>query len=216
MDRGSKKYKQFEQCKKSALNKEDLSKKGSIDEPILNLVNLINVSEFYYTTSTCSGRITLIEKPFGEAGIKKGNCFHLNSHYSVALNDFRTVIETFNRSYTVNGGARPDDDCLWLKFEPFIMHIQCYDLDKAKQLLNIAIASGCRNSGVTFGKPDKYFLAIRSTSSMEVPVLCGNKFSIDDNYINYLCEESNRRLADNVIRLSKLQHAIKQELSRDS
>ena len=51
----------FEQQKKTVLSKLDKSKKGSIDKGILKLVNTINKNSNYYTTSTCSGRIILLE-----------------------------------------------------------------------------------------------------------------------------------------------------------
>ena len=37
--------------------KQDLSRKGSIDRPIADLVEYINSQDNYYTTSSCSGRI---------------------------------------------------------------------------------------------------------------------------------------------------------------
>ena len=52
----------FENEKKQCLEKKDKSKKSSIDSPILNLVDKINSSKDYYTTSSCSGRIVLLEK----------------------------------------------------------------------------------------------------------------------------------------------------------
>lgn len=48
-----------------------------------------------------------------------------------------------------------------LKFEPFILHVQCRDLDCAKRLLTISSDTGFRNSGFTFGKAGKVVLAIR-------------------------------------------------------
>lgn len=40
----------------------DLSKKGSFDEKLLQLINALNNSQNYYTTSSCSGRVYLFEK----------------------------------------------------------------------------------------------------------------------------------------------------------
>ena len=52
----------FDQQKKDCLNRIDKSIKKSIDKDIRPLVNLINNLNDYYTTSSCSGRILLIEK----------------------------------------------------------------------------------------------------------------------------------------------------------
>lgn len=210
-DKEVKNLKNFQNSKNETLNKDDLSRKGSIDEPIRNLVDIINQNTYYYTTSTCSGRITLIEKPYGLSGQKKGSKFHLNSHILVDYNNIKSVIDKFLLESKID--ERDDNkNCLWLKFEPFIMHIQCYDIDKARHLLNIALTNGCRNSGVTFGKLNKFMIAVRSTSSMEVPIACDKRFEINDNYLRYLCEEINRRLAENMEKLAKLQSAIDKEL----
>lgn len=49
----------FKNIKKQILEASDLSKKGSIDEPVRDLVNYINELDDYVTTSSCSGRAIL-------------------------------------------------------------------------------------------------------------------------------------------------------------
>ena len=51
----------FGQWKKLCLNKIDFSKKGSVDEDISHVVALLNSSKNYFTTSSCSGRIILVD-----------------------------------------------------------------------------------------------------------------------------------------------------------
>uniref|UniRef100_A0A3Q4H5R7 tRNA wybutosine-synthesizing protein 3 homolog n=1 Tax=Neolamprologus brichardi TaxID=32507 RepID=A0A3Q4H5R7_NEOBR len=53
--------KSFAQWKKQSLNKADLSKKGAVDEAIEHVVSLLNSREEYFTTSSCSGRVVLID-----------------------------------------------------------------------------------------------------------------------------------------------------------
>lgn len=48
----------------SCLSQVDLSKKGSIDDQIMDLVQYINAKDNYFTTSSCSGRISV----FSEVG----------------------------------------------------------------------------------------------------------------------------------------------------
>ena len=55
----------FESEKRRVLEeKEDASRKGSIDAPISELVEYINKQEDYYTTSSCSGRIILFSEVY--------------------------------------------------------------------------------------------------------------------------------------------------------
>lgn len=202
-DVAQRQLKQFELAKQQCLSREDLSRKGTIDEPIRCLVELLNSSRSYYTTSTCSGRILLIEKPHDNPAIKKGGNFVLNSHQEVQFDAFHDLIREF--------AARSNDDtCLWLKFEPFIMHVQCIDLEKARSLVGLAIQSGRRNSGITIGrKESKFLVAVRSTSSMEVPLHCGSKFTLDVNYLRFLNEECNRRLRENLVKLDDFTRGLK-------
>lgn len=208
--KGLKKLQLFNKAKQQCLNKEDLSRKGSIDEPIRPLVDIINANPYYYTTSTCSGRISLIVKPRNNPSIKKGGIFLLNSHEEIDNEQFDTTIESFINNSKVNGKV---GNCLWLKFEPFIMHIQCLDLDKARCLLNTALVAGCRNSGITLGKKDKFLVAVRSTSSMEVPLHNDSEFVLDNRYIKFLSTECNRRLKENLIKLEKFHYQVLSLLS---
>jgi len=52
----------FKKQKLSCLSKLDLSKKGSIDEAITDIVVFINHFDQYFTTSSCSGRIYIYEE----------------------------------------------------------------------------------------------------------------------------------------------------------
>lgn len=52
----------FKTIKNNAISKIDLSRKGSIDEPIGELVEFINNCDNFFTTSSCSGRICLFEE----------------------------------------------------------------------------------------------------------------------------------------------------------
>ena len=52
----------FEKQKASCLSQVDLSKKGSIDDQIMDLIQYINAKDNYFTTSSCSGRISVFSE----------------------------------------------------------------------------------------------------------------------------------------------------------
>lgn len=52
----------FDRSKEDRLSAADLSRKGSIDGAIVPLVEYINDSFNYFTTSSCSGRIIIVEQ----------------------------------------------------------------------------------------------------------------------------------------------------------
>ena len=54
----------FFEAKKSALNKLDQAMiEKKVDSSIIPLLDIINKSDDYYTSSSCAGRIVLIEMP---------------------------------------------------------------------------------------------------------------------------------------------------------
>lgn len=198
----------FAQSKQACLNKNDLSLKGSVDKPIEPLVTLLNLSNNYYTSSSCSGRIAIVSKPHGKCNIKLGSKILLNYHEPLPKEELIDVLSKDHAPcYDRHGDTSETHTlewCVWLKFEPFILHVFCSDLDNAKKLLEASVACGCRNSGLTLGKDGKYMVAIRSTSSMEVPLKQDLNFRLPKEYFEYVCDEANTRLESNFERLEKL------------
>lgn len=52
----------FSSEKARVLSKVDLSRKGSVDEPIAELVSYVNSLDDFYTTSSCSGRLVVMQE----------------------------------------------------------------------------------------------------------------------------------------------------------
>lgn len=57
MDRSA----EFGRWKAQSLRKADLSRKGSVDEDAVEVVELLNSREEFFTTSSCAGRILLLD-----------------------------------------------------------------------------------------------------------------------------------------------------------
>jgi tRNA wybutosine-synthesizing protein 3 len=103
------------------------------------MIEHINLHPAYVTTSSCSGRIALFLE---DAEIKrqrsKGGRWLLCLHSKVRKED------------VTNALALAQSSCgfVFFKTEPFIMHVQCRSLDDACRLLEVAKASGYRESGI--------------------------------------------------------------------
>ena len=52
----------FSSEKVRVLGKVDLSRKGSVDEPIAELISYVNSLSDFYTTSSCSGRLVVLQE----------------------------------------------------------------------------------------------------------------------------------------------------------
>ena len=143
----------FEKFKKSKLKGVDFSRKGSIDERIRRLVEKLNVDERYFTLSSCSGRVMITSK--SKDNQKQNLSWHFTSHQCPTFDELKS---------NMKGG-----DSI-LKFEPFVLHVQCRDLESAKKLLTIALGSAFRNSGIIPSKGNRFVLAVRSTLTLELPI----------------------------------------------
>uniref|UniRef100_A0A3Q0QTD5 tRNA wybutosine-synthesizing protein 3 homolog n=1 Tax=Amphilophus citrinellus TaxID=61819 RepID=A0A3Q0QTD5_AMPCI len=181
----------FIQWKKQCLNKLDLSKKGSVDEGIEHVVSLLNSCEEYFTTSSCSGRIILIDGVSQSSDVQKQNCVWLFvSHQKCTSDDLMSAL----------AGCCGD---AVLKFEPFVLHLQCRRLEDAQLMHFVSINSGFRNSGVTVGKTGKIIMAVRSTHGLEVPLSHDGKLLVQQEYIAFLTQVANQKMEENRRRIHR-------------
>ncbi|KAJ8274303.1 hypothetical protein COCON_G00089280 [Conger conger] len=181
----------FKQWKKQCLNKIDFSKKGSVDEDITNIVSVLNDSEKYFTTSSCSGRIIVIDGVSDCLDVQKQNCSWLFvTHQKCQKTDLVTALE------------RSCGDVIF-KFEPFILHVQCRQLGDAQLLHSVAVESGFRNSGITVGKKGKIIMAVRSTHCLEVPLSRKGQVLVSSDYIEFLVEVANQKMIENLRRIER-------------
>ncbi|XP_055258484.1 tRNA wybutosine-synthesizing protein 3 homolog isoform X3 [Moschus berezovskii] len=137
---------EFKRWKAQCLSKADLSRKGSVDEDVLEIVQLLNGQEQFFTTSSCAGRIILLDGSINGSEVQKKNCCWLLVTHKACVKD--DVIVALKKA---NGDAI-------LKFEPLVLHVQCRQLQDAQTLHSVAIDSGFRNSGITVGKRGKTML----------------------------------------------------------
>ncbi|KAB5535916.1 hypothetical protein PHYPO_G00123410 [Pangasianodon hypophthalmus] len=192
--------KTFKQWKKQCLNKLDLSKKGSVDEDINTVVSSLNKSDNYFTTSSCSGRIILIDGVSDCVDVQKQNCSWLFVTHKKCTKD--EVMAALEKS---SGDAV-------LKFEPCVLHVQCKRLEDAQLLHSVAINSGFRNSGVTVGKKGKIIMAVRSTHCLEVPLSHKGKVLISEEYIAFLVGVANNKMDENLKRIERFYGCLRSAL----
>ncbi|XP_008297532.1 tRNA wybutosine-synthesizing protein 3 homolog [Stegastes partitus] len=192
--------KKFSQWKKQSLNKLDQSKKGSVDRDIEHVVSLLNSCEEYFTTSSCSGRTILIDGASQSSDVQKQNCVWLFvSHQKCTFDDL------------MSGLARSSGDAV-LKFEPFVLHVQCRRLEDAQLMHSVAINSGFRNSGLTVGKTGKIITAVRSTHGLEVPLSHEGKLLVEHEYVRFLTQIANQKMEENLRRIDRFYENLQSAL----
>ncbi|XP_076149501.1 tRNA wybutosine-synthesizing protein 3 homolog isoform X1 [Alosa pseudoharengus] len=193
----------FNQWKRHCFSKVDFSKKGTIDDEIYPVVCLINDSSNYFTTSSCSGRIILIDGLSECSRVQKQNCSWLFVTHQKCK-----VAEVVLGLQKASGNAV-------FKFEPFVLHVQCKDIESAKLLHSVAVNSGFRNSGMSVGKRGKIIMAVRSTHCLEVPLSHQGEILVNENYIHFLVQIANQKMAENVTRIKRFYDGLQAVIQAD-
>lgn len=166
----------------------DLSKKGSIDDRIMELIQYINAKENFFTTSSCSGRISVFSELENQ---KKKQCEWLYVTHDAAVKE-----EVINSLKDCKGSAV-------FKFEPFVLHVQCRDLECGQQMLKAALTSGFKNSGIVIGRKANVIVAVRSTQTIEVPLVHVGELMVSHKYVEFLVDIANKKLDDNQTRIDR-------------
>ncbi|KAG3283389.1 tRNA wybutosine-synthesizing protein 3 homolog isoform X2 [Ictidomys tridecemlineatus] len=176
MDRSA----EFKKWKAQCLSKADLSRKGSVDEDVIELVQLLNAREQFFTTSSCAGRILLLDGGINGLGVQKQNCcWLLVTHIPCVKDDMMVALKK------ANGDAV-------FKFEPFVLHVQCRQLQDAQML------------------------AVRSTHGLEVPLSHKGKLMVTEEYIEFLLNIANQKMEENKKRIERFYNCLQLALERET
>lgn len=169
----------------------DKSKKGSIDEKIKDLINIINSKPNYYTTSSCSGRIMLYSKTK-----KKNNTKWLFvSHKTIKLNQIMNTIKQIPNQFS--------NEEIWFKQESFILHIIAKDLESAKKILNLCKINGIKRTGInSLGK--RINLEIIYNLGFDTIIAKNGEILINQKYINTLTKKANEYLKKNIKKIEEI------------
>ena len=109
----------------------DKSPKGFIDAPILDLIHIINKHPYYYTTSSCSGRVAVYCEGYqDDKSTTKGGIWLYVTHEPVVIpekadNEWITnLLFGSNRRIVFDNNLSPQDimhkQMVYFKFEPLV------------------------------------------------------------------------------------------------
>ena len=144
----------FANEKKMFLAKNDKSKKGDIDTRVIPILNTINANTEYYTTSSCSGRVYLW------TGTGKKN----QTEWIKVSHDL--IDESFLSIPDING-------TVWLRVEPFILHVACRNIEAANRLLEKA--RQIYKKSCILSLSNKVIIEVRGSELIEMPLFLNGK-----------------------------------------
>lgn len=180
---------QFSREKRTILERADLSKKGSIDAEISDIVSRINEKADFCTTSSCAGRITLLER---KSSKKIDARWLLASHQPV---QFKEVKEKMKSEHDV-----------WLMQESCILHVFCRTLEAAQRFLHICHAIGFKRSGIITTR--HIMIEMMGSEKVEAIVIKQGKALIDDTALSVYIDECNTRMLRNRKRMEEFHEAL--------
>lgn len=195
-------YKSTGQCKKFefALNRDE------VDKDIVEFLKKFNEKKFYYTSSSCAGRIILLH----DLGSKKYSYFVARWHRKVKVDE---VLEDINKFCWRENSSK---GILWFKQEPVIIHIVAYDLEHAKNILKIAIKHGLKHSGIMTLSEQRYIVEINGNERMNVPLVSDNKLLVENDalpqYLSSVVDIANKNFEKNEHRRERFLDDLKKEI----
>ena len=149
---------------------------GEVDQPAVPIIERLNAIEDFYTTSSCSGRIVIMEVP--GVGDKHGARFLGAWDGEVSLETVRMAL------------GRASEGELWLLAQPPIFHVAAALLERAQELVSMAKQSGFKQSSIrSIGEP--VMVEIGSTEEMDVPLGQDGELLCSDAYLELLVSIAN-------------------------
>lgn len=180
-------------------DKKDKSRKGFIDKDILELVNIINSLDNYYTTSSCAGRIMIFGAPL--TGIKKDSIWYLATH------DF---IDKLNIEDSIFEEIKSNKNIAYIKQESAILHVCAKDLQSAQKLVDIAKFIGFKHSGI-MAINKRIMIELMGTERIDSPIYDGQNLLISQEYLNFIINQTNKSLKRTRNKINKFKEKLKEE-----
>jgi len=157
----------------------DARAEGKADEDITELIDLINSRKDFYTTSSCAGRICLLQTPMEHDKLESK--WLGKWHKKVTLHYIKEAL------------AKHDENVVYLQAECPILHVVARDIESAKELLFLAQQSGFKRSGIQSVNDERVLLELLSTEHLEVPIAENGKVLVDEEYLEFLVEVANTK-----------------------
>jgi len=179
----------FKSNKKNVMQKFDKALlEKQVDYEIIPILKLINSYDDFYTSSSCYGRIVLLEIP--NIGDKKNAKWLGKWHSKITLDD---ILISFN--FASKGQ-------LWVLAQSPIIHVYSKNQDAADKLIKAAISCGFKHSG--FKSIEKNIvLEIASTERLDAPIGNDGHLYCSDDYINLIVKISNDIIHRSVEKLNR-------------
>lgn len=187
---------EFSNHKQNALAKLDRALKNhQVDTLIIPILEKINSTSNYFTTSSCAGRIVVLQLP--EIGNKKKAVFLGRWHRRISCEEVLLALDSYAK------------DQVWLLTQPPIFHIGCQSITAGNELMKIGISSGFKHSGIR-SISSQITVELQSTERLDMPLGANGKQIIENEKISFLIDQANTSIVRAQKKLNRLQKNIEE------
>ncbi len=183
-----------EQKEKAMVGLRKALEEDKVDHDIIPLLEKINALDNYFTTSSCSGRVSVMEMPY--FGDKLNSAWLGKWHREVTVEE---VLGAIGKHKTGQ---------LWFLVRSPILHVAARTMEDAVKLLNLSIGLGFKYSNIKSVSHKKLLVEIRSTERMDVPLGEGGELWAGEEYIERIVNLANAQVRRFKGKLKRLEEEI--------
>ena len=171
-------------------------KKEGCDKEVKPYLELVNSVPELVTSSSCYGRILLIDLP---DQTKKNAKFLWKIHRETTFEEAWQQLEKAKGKF------------VWFKVDSLILHVSCKDVDTASRFLKVRARAGLKRGGVFSIARNRVQIELEGTYKMELPVKKDGKTLVSEDYLRLLVEEANKKMRKNAETWDRFSEEFKKE-----
>ncbi len=180
--------------RKEAIEKYERAKRdNNVDEDIIPLLEKINASENCYTTSSCSGRIVLLNLP--EIGDKKEAKFLGKWHSEINVKELKRSMENYTHGY------------LFFLMQSPIIHVVCSGVQDALAFQKLCIECGFKYTTIKTISHN-VLLEVLSTENINIPFGENGEIYVYEEQIRFFVKMANKLLRRSKRKLKCLEEKL--------
>lgn len=167
-----------------------------IDPLMIGISQFVERTTSYFTTSTCSGRITLMD--LNEDESKKENVFYRKWHRKVKLEEVWKAVEEY-----------PHKGNLWLRQDAFVYVIGTNTWENVEKIIRACQEAGVKRYGVHHFEDDKIMMEIFGTQNMSIPLVVRGKRLVEKTHVKEWVKIANQKWARNESKRKQFEKVLK-------
>ncbi|MEK6820812.1 MAG: hypothetical protein AABY11_00235 [archaeon] len=170
-----------------------------IDPLMIPFSRFVRETRDYFTTSTCSGRITLMD--LNEDESKKEGAFYRKWHACAKASDVWNAIQ--EKKYTGN---------LWFKQDAFVYVIGTHNHENVKRIFDACQKAGIKRHGIHYEGKGKILIEIFGSQAMCVPITNGKDVLVNEAYVKEIVKIGNVKWKRNETKRKELEKELQKAM----